>query len=704
MIKSNGDTSRFPKELLSSSPRKLKRPPFNHIHKTTVIPRGDVYDIAASPERNMDPSSGGPRREPLRKSKRVASPRRQQRRIRTVSRRNMLNTDATSDRLVESHSTMNRAQQNHVLQEPPKKRQKLDRNSNPAPRYQLRDSAPNVPDQVLAQSTAPTSTGGERMTRSMKKSSLTSLDLTKPLRPRSKQIVQVLITNTASVRSLSGSAAMSNQPKSLQSSPVIASDANLTAESSAESVVDVRDQDRDHTNSAHPGSPVASPEVVVNDSQSLGVEEDQRESHEDSALFEPYTSPTRDARSQAELLTQDVQQVHEQYNTDNLGDESEDDAPHTEDLEDEINDWKEVLMPKQLVRALEDAHRIHRNAENIWQEFDGIRILKRYDNLKKTVSRWRAAGDYSQTDELIKLSNRITREARTILTKPAWDRHKGLQYIYKRVLPTLVRTLYISLAYYLTEVKTIKRMTHAQPIESRSVAGAIVDLAIQAREAGSKKHTCPRDVVSMVARIKELRDVVDRYLRDHQQAESRAESVQRQQTQRLRQEAVDREDRNEGKLREWRQRWRVLHDQRLGAELEGRTFLSRNDNHLRQFSLDNPYVASPYWDPDTHVYYLAEGLQEFAGTLALFSFSCYLSTLLTLKGPHVYRDIFRKYCRHDGPLRDFNVVEIVDKAVSLKQQLVKMAEEDDEEVDPWVESIFDPRVQPEGLRRDESRY
>jgi hypothetical protein len=40
------------------------------------------------------------------------------------------------------------------------------------------------------------------------------------------------------------------------------------------------------------------------------------------------------------------------------------------------------------------------------------------------------------------------------------------------------------------------------------------------------------------------------------------------------------------------------------------------------------------------------------------------------------------------------VAEIVDKAVSLKWQLVKVAEEDDEEVDPWVRSIFDPRVRP----------
>lgn len=47
--------------------------------------------------------------------------------------------------------------------------------------------------------------------------------------------------------------------------------------------------------------------------------------------------------------------------------------------------------------------------------------------------------------------------------------------------------------------------------------------------------------------------------------------------------------------------------------------------------------------------------------------------------------------------------EIVDKAVTLKQQLVKLAEEDGEEVDEWVKAIFDPRVRPESLRRDEDR-
>lgn len=69
----------------------------------------------------------------------------------------------------------------------------------------------------------------------------------------------------------------------------------------------------------------------------------------------------------------------------------------------------------------------------------------------------------------------------------------------------------------------------------------------------------------------------------------------------------------------------------------------------------------------------------------------------------MYREIFREYCHYDGPLRAFNVAEIVDKAISLKQQLVKLAEEDGEEVDPWVNAVFDPRVPPGGLRRGEDR-
>lgn len=70
----------------------------------------------------------------------------------------------------------------------------------------------------------------------------------------------------------------------------------------------------------------------------------------------------------------------------------------------------------------------------------------------------------------------------------------------------------------------------------------------------------------------------------------------------------------------------------------------------------------------------------------------------------MYREIFRKYCRHGGPLQQFNVAEIVDKAVTLKATLTKLAADDGEELDQWVKDIFDPRVPPEGLCRVERRY
>jgi hypothetical protein len=611
VITSNGDTSRLPKVLPSSSLGKLKRPSFDHTHRTKFVSRGDIFDINASTERMVDSTSSVPQREPLRKPKRVASPRHQQRQIRTASRPYMLDTDALSDRVVESHSTMDRAQQNHVPQEPPRKRQKL----IPKVRYQLRGAAPRVhmSSQEVANSSARTSTSGGRTTRSMNKPVLPGFDCMQPSRRRCKQVVQVLVDNAASFQPLS------DQP---QSSSPVASNLDLTAKSPV-SLVDVaRDQDRDQSGSADPADLVAPPSGEADDMLSPVVEEDQKSPLEDSALFESYSPPKRDARAQAEAVSRDAQRLQEQCDNDDSRDASEDDTSQTEDLGDEIDSSEDVHIPEQLTSALKNAHNVHEEAENLRQKFDGICILKSYESLRKTIVRWRTAQDYSHTDELIKHSNRITKEAKAILTKSAWDQRKGLEYIYKRLLPTLVRTLYTSLAYHLTEVKTMKRMSYEQLNESRSVVRAIIYLASQAKDAGTK-YTRPQDVLSIVARMREMTDILDRLLRVHKLKKSQAESVQRQKILRLRQEAIAREERHDLEPKEWRQRWRVLHDQRLGAELEGRTFLSRNNHHLRQISLDNPYVTPPYWDADTHVYCLVEGLQEFAGMLyslfAIFS-------------------------------------------------------------------------------------
>ncbi|CAD0100953.1 unnamed protein product [Aureobasidium mustum] len=114
--------------------------------------------------------------------------------------------------------------------------------------------------------------------------------------------------------------------------------------------------------------------------------------------------------------------------------------------------------------------------------------------------------------------------------------------------------------------------------------------------------------------------------------------------------------------------------------MEGRTFLSDEQvHHLRQIPLDNLHDATRYWD-DTDAFYLVEGLEKFKGMLC-FAFTFAFATLLTR----------------------FNVAEIVEKAVSLKGSVVKLAEDEGDELDQWVEDIFDPRVRPEGLPRIERR-
>jgi len=464
----------------------------------------------------------------------------------------------------------------------------------------------------------------------------------------------------------------------------------------------VQDRHRDHINSNHPADPVASSTVHLKDVQPSVIEEGQISTNEDDALPELCTQPTKDARSLPEMVqaeTARIQELNELYPED----DSVDDFAGPENCTGEKNRRPDIFMPKELDEALKLSRRIHKEFQSVRQNFDGIRILKNYDNLKKRVAQWKAAQNYSETGHLIQLSQEITEEAKTIFQKPVWDQRIGLDYIYKRVLPTLVRTLYITLVCYLSEVGTVKKLPYEPLNESRSVVRAILHIFDQAKGAETR-YIRSRDVISMVARIREVLSILDRRLKALELAKSRADHAERQQTQRLRQEAADRENDDELKLKEWKQRWVVLHDQRLGAAMEDRTFLSdEQGHHLRQIPLDNLHDATRYWD-DTDAFYLVEGLEKFKGMLCFaFAFAFAFATLLITSGPNVYREIFRKYCRHGGPLQRFNVVEIVEKAVSLKGSIVKLAEDDGDELDQWVEDIFDPRVRPEGLPRIERR-
>ncbi|KAI4731395.1 hypothetical protein E4T49_01021 [Aureobasidium sp. EXF-10728] len=721
VIMPSGEAFHAPVVVSMSSTRgRLKRISSNSTRKGSEIVLGeDMFEIGPSPERGIKPSSNLPRIQPLKKPNQAPSSKHQRKQTRTAPRTNPSDADATSDDVVNSYPTMNRAQFRYGPQQPSNKRQKHNHTTVSDISNQHLGSVDDPHQTTNSSALYPTSE--KRQTRSMHQSVVPESDpmqrqhsqyqKSNPSPPltqdqplasedfpclvpdeqqpisnsfrrnpsRSNQVVEVVIDNTASTRLSKEDANTSSQKTS---PPTIAQD-NVTVTPPIPSADVVQDQD--HVRSVIPADSAASP-MVVNDLQSPAVEEDQKSSHEDSMLFKPYSQSTRDAQSQADVLAHDLERVHELHEHCGPGDDSEDYTAEIHGFKDEANSSEDIFMPVELHEALEKAQSIHENAAEIRKEFNGISILKSYGRLKRTVVQWKAAQNHSETGHLVKLSNEITKEAKSILEKSAWNLQKGLDYIYKRVLPTLVRMLYVCMTYYLSEIRTMKKLPYEPLKESSRVVNAILHIYDEALDAGTR-YRRPLDVISMIARIK----VVSKILIRHR---SKLDLAQRLQTQRSRreaidreelvaQEAVDREEEDELKLREWKHRWNVLHDQRLGAAMEGRVFFSPGQNrHLRQTPLESPDVPPTHWDPDMHVCYLAVGLQDFAG-------------------PNVYRDIFRKYCRRGGPLEKFNVAEIVDKAVSLKKAITKLVEEDGEELDQWVKDIFDPRVPPEGLHRME---
>lgn len=606
----------------SSKPGKLPRPSIDLTHRPpTEVPREDPYKIEALPEPVAHPSSSLLVQKVSKKSKMSSLPSRPQRRIRTASRKPMLDTYPLSNSVAESHSTVRRVKHTYESQERIPKRQRLEtvvpeaRNlcsGGPATRSsrqpvtpgfdlsqpmgkQLRDKTPSIPmsqDQPFVPRNDPSP----------------ALDAQQPTlksprqgHPRSRQLVGVVVDNSASTQLPSESTNTSKQPTS---SPATVQDSPITKTSPASPADAVQDPRQERMIPDHLAEPV-SPEVNVKDVQTPVAEESQRSTREDSGLFEPCTQPTRDTRSQAGILEADAERIQGLYET-YLENDSEDDFARSENVIDEKNSREDIFVPKELDAALEFAHFIHEEADSVRQRFGGIDISKSYNTLKKSVLRWKAAQNYGETERLIQLSQKTRKEAKAILQKSEWDQQVGLDYIYKRVLPTLVRMLYVTLVYYLSDVRKMERLSYEPVEESRSVVAAILYIFNQAKKDAKTRYTRSRDVISMIARIKEVIKVFNRRFKDLKVAKSTAEAVQGQ---------VDRRDEDELKLKEWRHRWTVLHDQRLGAAMEGRTLLSgEQSRHLRQIPLDNPYVAARYWD-DTDSFYLVEGLEKFKGVL-----------------------------------------------------------------------------------------
>ncbi|CAD0115238.1 unnamed protein product [Aureobasidium uvarum] len=474
VIVPNSEALHAPEVPTSSATGKLKRPSSGFFRRESeTASRGDPFEIGASPERGIRPSSGVP----LKKPKKVPSSRRQQKPTRIAPPIDLLDADAPSDDVVDSHSTIN--QLSHKPPQPANKRPK--RNHDAVP--DLPNSHPSSP--VVPEDTPP----------SLLDEQQPDLKSRPQNPPRTNQVVQVVINKTVSTKPSKDNTYTRNRRTS---PPTAAQDSSVTVKSPGLSADIVEDQY--HASSAAPADSVASP-IAVNDVQPKSVEEGQRASSEDSALFVSPTPPTRNTRSQAEVLARDVQRVQELNEKYGPRDEPEDYTAEIDDFETEVNGFKNISMPEELKEALKMAHFIHEDAKEIRQGFDDIHILRSYGRLKRTIVQWKEAQNYSETGHLVQSSNEITEEARAIFQKPVWDQRKGLNYIHKRVLPTLVRMLYVTLAYHLAKVQTLNKLPYGPRKESESIVDAIIHICHEARSAGTR-YIRTQDTVSMIARIK----------------------------------------------------------------------------------------------------------------------------------------------------------------------------------------------------------
>lgn len=61
----------------------------------------------------------------------------------------------------------------------------------------------------------------------------------------------------------------------------------------------------------------------------------------------------------------------------------------------------------------------------------------------------------------------------------------------------------------------------------------------------------------------------------------------------------------------------------------------------------------------------------------------------------MYERVFWTYCTKGQPLEDYNVSQIVEQAVWLRDEMIKEEESTEGQVEPWLLAIPDPRIPPE---------
>lgn len=312
-----------------------------------------------------------------------------------------------------------------------------------------------------------------------------------------------------------------------------------------------------------------------------------------------------------------------------------------------------------------------------------------------------------------------------IIRMQSWDTRTIARDVYVHVLPGLIRLL----------KSLLKHMRPGPNLDSSYHAWSICQIImINVAELGSKFTKAKSDIVTafsikglvkyqIVNNVQRALETLRNHLLAHEdEVHRRRRSEKREEQQRRKYEEDRKLAMKDRALRDWEFHWASLHDERYRAE-ESR-FLHRSKvQHLLVVPLVSKFSTSRELDangePFERVEILAkrqsqpqsrhrvawtedeqhdlleglrETLQDSSGTNPV---ELYVNLTNAQPGQDVYKRIFWNYCRRGQSLNAYNVSEIVEQAVLLRDKFVQHAQQAGEPVFDWIPAIPDPREPPD---------
>lgn len=219
---------------------------------------------------------------------------------------------------------------------------------------------------------------------------------------------------------------------------------------------------------------------------------------------------------------------------------------------------------------------------------------------------------------------------------------------------------------------------------------------------GVKKYTSPDSSLALVrpvrygilAPLKTMEVALGKILRDRKyerriQKEQQREAKHRARAAKKQQRAEEQRSR----VRKVQHKWHLLHHERIFAE--GFVASAQKHSHLAppeplaDIEIDPSGV--PFERLEVFIARVGPSLASVEAARekiwSLDELEAFQEGLERYTGPCVFEKIFRRYCGKNGPLRPYNVTEIVTCAADLKEYLSDLQQRQGGEVDDWVRAI-----------------